>query len=151
MARNGRTKKQEKIHILIHNVLECFYAMCLYCERVCVCLRPSTVKASSVWNSWNASKQINDVMLKTCISSAKSLHRYFRVKLQTFQTRHFILFTHQQRAEPRLNQCASRFLIMGPSFTIIRRRLRSALHCQPICLRRLHLQEGPQSNYDRLK
>ena len=121
------------------------------CVRVCVCLRPSTVKAPSVQNSWNASKQINDVMLKTCISSAKSLHRYFRMKLRAFQTRHFILFTHQQRAEPRLNQCASRFLIMEPSFTIIRRGLRSALHCKPICVRRLHSREGSQFNYERLK
>ena len=38
----------------------------------------------------------------------------------------------------------------GPSFTIIRRRLRSALHREPICLWRLHSREGSQSNYERL-
>ena len=32
---------------------------------VCVCLRPSTVKASSVWKAETAREQINDVVLKT--------------------------------------------------------------------------------------
>ena len=31
---------------------------------VCVCLRPSTVKASSVGISWDTREQINDVVLK---------------------------------------------------------------------------------------
>ena len=46
---------------------------------VCVCLRLLTLKASSVWISWNPKEQINDVVLKTFLSSAKSLHRYFRM------------------------------------------------------------------------
>ena len=40
---------------------------------------------------------------------------------------------------------------MGPSFTINRRRLRSALHRKPICLWRQHSRKGSQSNYGRLK
>ena len=61
---------------------------------VCVCLRPFTVKASSLWISWNTREQINNVMLKTLIPYAKSIHRYFRMQHQTFLTSHFILFTH---------------------------------------------------------
>ena len=41
---------------------------------VCVCLRPSTEKASSVW-IWNSRGQINDVVLNMFLSSAKFLHR----------------------------------------------------------------------------
>ena len=46
---------------------------------------------------------------------------------------HFILFIHQKRAQPRLNQYTSHFQNIRPSFTIIRRRLRCALHREPIC------------------
>ena len=53
--------------------------------RVCVCIRPSTVKASSVWIRWDTREQINDVMLKTLDSSVSSLHRYFRMQNLTFQ------------------------------------------------------------------
>ena len=67
---------------------------------VCVCvrararLRPFTVKASSVWNSWITREQINNVTVKMFISYAKFLHRYFGMQHLTFQTIHFILFTH---------------------------------------------------------
>ena len=61
---------------------------------VCVCLRLLTVKASSVWISWNAKEQINDAVLKTFFSSAKSLDRYFKMQHQFSLTSHFILFTH---------------------------------------------------------
>ena len=44
--------------------------------------------------SWKARKQINDVVLKTFLSSAKSLHCSFRMKHQDFLTSHFILVTH---------------------------------------------------------
>ena len=56
------------------------------CVGVCVCLfvcvgvgvcgyvRPSTVKASSVWIRWDTKEQISDVMLKTLISYTKFLH-----------------------------------------------------------------------------
>ena len=47
--------------------------MCV-CVCVCVCLRPSAVKASSVGIRWDTREQINDVMLKTLNSCAKSLH-----------------------------------------------------------------------------
>ena len=39
-----------------------------------------------------------------------------------------ILFVHQKRAQPQLNQYTSRFQNIGHSFAIIRRRLRYALH-----------------------
>ena len=82
--------------------------MCL-CLCLCLCVRPFSVKVSSVWISWIAKEQINDVVLKTSLSYAKSLHRYFRMKHLTFLTSEFILFTHQKRAEPRLNECTSHF------------------------------------------
>ena len=52
---------------------------------VCVCVCVSTVKASSVWISWDTREQINDVVLKTLDSSAGSLHRYFGMQNLTFQ------------------------------------------------------------------
>ena len=36
--------------------------------------RPLTMKTSSVWNSWNIRKQIKDVVLKSFLSSAKSIY-----------------------------------------------------------------------------
>ena len=57
------------------------------CVYVCMCVRLFTVKASSVWISWSTKEQINDVVLKTYVEdvpSAKSLHRYFRMKLRAF-------------------------------------------------------------------
>ena len=57
---------------------------------VCVCVsRTFTVKTSSIWSSWNVREQINDVVLKTFLSSAKSLHRYFST-----EPSQIILFTH---------------------------------------------------------
>ena len=70
------------------------------CVYVCVYLRPFTVKVSSVWISWNAREQINDVLLKMLLSSPKPLHRYFRMKHQAFLSTLFILFTHYK---PRLS------------------------------------------------
>ena len=60
-------------------VCVCACACICVCASVCVCLRPFAVKASSAWISWNIREQINDVMLKTLISYAKSLHRNFRM------------------------------------------------------------------------
>ena len=74
---------------------------CVQLKRNNVCLMPLntfayvcvsrafTVKTSSLWNSWNVREQINDVVLKTFLSFAKSLHHYF----STVHS-HFILFTH---------------------------------------------------------
>ena len=70
---------------------------------VCVCLRPSTVKASSVWG-WNSRGQINDIVLKTFLSSSKSLYGQFSMKHRGFLTSCFILFIHQMWTKPRLNQ-----------------------------------------------
>ena len=113
-------------------VCVCVFVCLCVCVCVCVCvcaclyIRPFTVKTSSVWISWNTSKQINDVMLKMFLSSAKFLHRYLRMKLQTFLTNHFILFTHQKRTKPQLSQCVSRFQNIRPSSTITRHYPRSA-------------------------
>ena len=78
-----------KLSVKILKLLLIFILAC-----VCVCLRPFTVKASSVWNSWNAREQINDVVLKTFLFSAKFPHRSLRIKYQVFLTKHFILFKH---------------------------------------------------------
>ena len=55
------------------------------CVRACVCTRPSTVKASSVWIRWDIREQINGVMLKTLNSYADSIRCYFRMQNLTFQ------------------------------------------------------------------
>ena len=68
---------------------------------------------------WTTREQINDVMLKTLFTYAKSFHRSFRMKHLIFLTSHFILFTHQKRVKPRRNQWGFRFQNMGPSATII--------------------------------
>ena len=60
---------------------------------VCVCVRPFTVKASSVWISW-ITRDLNFDVLRTLISYAISLHRYVRMKHLTFLISHFILLTH---------------------------------------------------------
>ena len=69
------------------------WADCFPWNYVCVSLRLSTMKASYV-RGWNSRGQINDVVLKTFLSSAKSLHRYFIMKHRAFLASHFILFTH---------------------------------------------------------
>ena len=99
------------IEICNHRVCVC---VCVWCVCVCVCvvcLNPSNVKASSVC-SWNSNRsgnkefelgRINDAVLKTFRSCAKSLHRYFNIKQRAFITSRFILFTQQKLAKPRLN------------------------------------------------
>ena len=68
--------------------------VCVFvCVCVCVCVHPSTVKVSSVWG-WNSIGQINVVVLKTFLSSAKSLHHYFSMKHRAFLTSRFILLMH---------------------------------------------------------
>ena len=65
------------------------------CVHACVCVsRPLMVKASSVSNSSNVGEQINDVVLKTFLSSSKSLHHYFRMKYHACLFSHFLQFTH---------------------------------------------------------
>ena len=79
------------IKIYILSVYVCVCVCVCVCARACVCVcvsvcvRPSTVKASSAWFSWDTREQINDVMLKTSISYAKSLHRYFRMQHLHFE------------------------------------------------------------------
>ena len=48
---------------------------------------------ASVWRL-NSRGQINNVVLKTFLYSAKSLHRYFTTKHRAFLTSRFILFTY---------------------------------------------------------
>ena len=75
-------------------VCVCVFVCLCVCVCVCVCVRPSMVKASSVWIRWDIREQINDIMLKTLISYAKSLHRYLRMQHLTFLPSHIILFIH---------------------------------------------------------
>ena len=126
--------------------------VCVYVYvYVCACLPSLTVKASSVQISWNTREQINDAMLKTFISYAKSFHHYFRMQHLTFLTSHVILFTHQKREKSRIDQCVSSFQNMDSSPTIVRHRLRSTLHRKPISLWRQHSRQGSQSNQERLR
>ena len=62
--------------ILNDNPMCVYFYVCVsvcVCVCVCVCLRPSTVKASSAW-AWNTRRKIINVVLRTFLSSAKSLH-----------------------------------------------------------------------------
>ena len=81
-----------KCKVLLHRNDVCLVPLSTF---VCVCcvLRPFTVKILSFWNSCNVREQINDVVLKTFVSSEKSHHSYFRMKHWAFLTSHFILFT----------------------------------------------------------
>ena len=61
--------------------------MCV-CVCVCVCVH---VYILSPWRlhlflGWNSRGQINDLVLKTLLSSTKFLHRYFSMKHQAFLT-----------------------------------------------------------------
>ena len=108
--------------------------MCVcVCVRVCVCFRPSTVKPSSVQNSWDC--QGTDQ--RCCVEEVGFLYRFPSSLLwnaePNLSASRFILFIHQKRAQPRINQYTSPFQNIGPSFTINRRRLRYALHREPIC------------------
>ena len=98
----------------------------------CGCFRPSTVKASPVWNSWGC--QGTDQ--RCCVEDVEFLCRFPSSTLwnaePNLSASRFILFVHQKRAQPRLNQYTSRFQNIGPSFTINRRRLWYALHREPI-------------------
>ena len=100
------------------------------CVCVCVCLRPFSVKTSSVWVSWNAREQVNDIVLKTFLSSAKSLHRCFRMKHHAFLT--------GSRQRHDLTRVLLALKNIRPSFTIITHRPHAVLHRKPICLWRLH-------------
>ena len=85
-----------------------------------VCVRSSTVKASSVWISWETREQINDVMLKTLMSCAKSLHRYVR---------------HTRSGQSHdLTSVILAFRTWGLHSPLSRYRLQSTLHRKPICL-----------------
>ena len=91
---------------------------CIVCVRGCgcgcVCLRPSTVKALSVWNSWGC--QGTDQ--RCCVEDVEFLCRFPSSTLwnaePNLSTSRFILFVHQKRAQPRLSQYASCFQNIGP-------------------------------------
>ena len=101
---------------------------------MCMCLHPSTVKGLFVL-VWNFRGQINDVVLKTFLSPAKSLHSCFIMKQRVFLTSRFIWFTHWKRAKPQRNQLYVHlaFKNTDPSSTIIMHRVRCVLHHEPIC------------------
>ena len=80
----------------------------------CGCFRPSTVKASPVWNSWGC--QGTDQ--RCCVEDVEFLCRFPSSTLwnaePNLSTSRFILFVHQKRAQPRLSQYASCFQNIGP-------------------------------------
>ena len=129
-------------------VCVCVCARTRTCMYVCMCECPFTVKASSVRISWNAREHINNV-LKTFLSSAKSLHRCFRMKHQAFLTTEATLSCLHTRSGQSHDSASVHLAsenIHLPSFIIIRHRPCLALHIKPIGLWRLHLREGSQSN-----
>ena len=118
------------------------------CVRVCVCvcvcvrarapvcvrgLRPSTVKASSVWIKWDTREQINDVMLKTLNSYADSLHRYFRMQNLTFQLAALSCSHTSSGQSHDLTSVHFAFRTWNLHSPFSRRRLWYALHREPIC------------------
>ena len=112
----------------------CSLRVCV-CVCVCVCLflRSSTVKALSVWNS----RDCQGTDKRCCVEDVGFLCRFPSSLLWNAEPNlsacHFILFVHQKRAQPRLNQQSSCFQNIVPSFTINRHCLRYALHREPIC------------------
>ena len=62
--------------------------LCVYvcvCVCVCVCLRPSTVKPSSVWNSWDCQGTNQWCCVEDVGFLCWSLHLYFGMQSLTFQ------------------------------------------------------------------
>ena len=130
----------------------CCYRVCV-CLCVCVCLFMSIHHEGFICLGLESRGQIIDVVLKTFLSFAKFLHRYFSMKHRAFLASRFILFTHQKQAKPQLNQlyvCIP-FKNIRPSAAIIRYPFWSALHLDPIYFLRQHSREGSQSNQERLK
>ena len=80
---------------------------------VCLCLRPSTRKASSVWVGIRGNRSTATMLL----SSAKSLHLYFSLKHPAFLISRFIHFTHQKWKNPRLNQLYMRLISKHEAFS----------------------------------
>ena len=101
--------------------------------RVCVCFRPSTVKTSSVQNIWDC----HGTDQRCCVEEVGFLCRFPSSLLwnaePNLSASRFILFVHQKRAQPRINQYKSPFQNIGLSFTISTRCLRYGLHREPIC------------------
>ena len=103
------------------------------CALACVCLLPSTVKASSVWNKGDC--QGTDQ--RCCVEDVGFFCRFPSSLLwnaeHNLSASCFILFVHWKRAQPRLNQYTFRFQNIGPKSTISRCRLRYVLHRESIC------------------
>ena len=119
----------------------------VWCVRVraCVCLRPSTVKASSVWIRLDTRKQINDVMLKTLNSYTDSLHRYFRMQNLTFLLAALSCLHTRSKHSHDVTSVRLAFRTWGLHSPFSRRRLRYALHRELIYFQTWHSQEGSQS------
>ena len=96
LKRNNACLMPLSTFMCVHVCVCVCVCVCMHaCIRACVCVsRPLMVKASSVSNSSNVGEQINDVVLKTFLSSSKSLHHYFRMKYHACLLNHLIQFTH---------------------------------------------------------
>ena len=62
--KNEAKEKKNRISLNVISNISCQYVCACVSLFVCVCLRPSTVKVSSV-SGWNSRGQINDVVLQT--------------------------------------------------------------------------------------
>ena len=109
----------------------CWLVLMLVC--VCVCVHPSTMKASSVWIRWDTREQINDVMFKMLNSSAGSRHHCFRMQNLTFQLVALSCFQTKSRQNHDLTSVRLVFKKWGLHSQFSRRCLRYALHREAIC------------------
>ena len=88
---------------------------------------------------------INDVMLKTSLSTAKSFHCYFRMKYRAFLTSHFICSHIRSGQSHNLTSVCLAFktyLYVWASFNITGHRPCSALHRKAIYLWRQAFTSG---------
>ena len=98
------------------------------CVCVCVCVRVC-VRVCVCVCVYQGTEQISDVVLKTLDSSAGSLHRCFGMQNLTFQQA--ALSCSYTRSE--YSRDLTSIHLAFRTFTIIRRRLRYALHREPVC------------------
>ena len=100
------------------------------CVCVCVCVRACVCACVCVCVCvYQGTEQISDVVLKTLDSSAGSLHRCFGMQNLTFQQA--ALSCSYTRSE--YSRDLTSIHLAFRTFTIIRRRLRYALHREPVC------------------
>ena len=92
--RGMRPNTSIRPHLDYGDICVCVCACVCVCVCVCVCLSPSTVKASSVWNSWDC--QGTDQ--RCCVEDVGFLCRFPSFLLwnaeHTLSASRFILFAH---------------------------------------------------------